>query len=255
MSSANSPLSTDPALLVHAYLDNELDPPNALAVARQIDADPALAAEARRIDALRSVLRDRLPPEPISPQLRKRIDAAIGPSRHASRLSGQPSWRALAASVVVAMALASGSTWLAVHPASDSNVHVAVVDSHIRALMAPHPADVASSDRHTVKPWFNGRIAGSPRVVELATEGFPLIGGRVDVVGTTPVPTLVYGRRKHLISLTAVPDGAGAAAPAAQSINGYNVLGWRDDQTTYWAVSDLNAAELATFVEKFRTAP
>jgi anti-sigma factor RsiW len=255
MSSTKPSLSTDPELLVHAYLDNELDPPNALAVARQIDADPALAAEARRIDALRSVLRDRLSPEPISPQLRKRIDAAIGPSRHASRLSGQPSWRALAASVVVAMALASGSTWLAVHPASDSNVHVAVVDSHIRALMAPQPADVASSDRHTVKPWFNGRIAGSPRVVELSTEGFPLIGGRVDVVGTTPVPTLVYGRRKHLISLTAVQDGAGEGVPVTQSINGYNVLGWRQDRITYWAVSDLNVTELETFAQKFRAAP
>src|SRR5262245_50461160 len=167
MNSANPPLPTDPALLVHAYLDNELDPPNALAVARQIDADPALAAEARRVNALRSALRDRLALEPISPLLRKRIDAAVSQSRHASRLNAQPSWRALAASVVVAMALASGSTWLAVRPAADNNVRVAVVDSHIRALMAPQPADVASSERHTVKPWFNGRIAASPRVVEL----------------------------------------------------------------------------------------
>src|SRR5262245_17072583 len=223
MNSANPPLPTDPALLVHAYLDNELDPANALAVARQIDADPALAAEARRISALRSALRDRLPPEPISPRLRKRIDAAINQSRHASRLGGQPSWRALAASVVVAMALASGSTWLAVHPASDNDVGAAVVGSHIRALMAPQPADIASSERHTVKPWFNGRIAASPRVVDLASEGFPLIGGRVDVVGTMPVPTLVYGRRKHMISLTAVQDGAGEGVPVTRSINGYNV--------------------------------
>jgi anti-sigma factor RsiW len=256
MSNASPTLSTDAALLVHAYLDNELDPANAVAVARQIETNPVLAAEARRMEALQSALRDRLPVQPFPPQLRAKIDAAVGLSPSANRRSSHPTWRALAASVVMAMALASGSTWLAVHPTSDKGVPAAVVDSHIRALMAPQPADINSSERHTVKPWFNGRIPVSPRVVDLAPEGFPLIGGRVDVIGTTPTPTLVYGRRKHVISLLGVPDqSATDSTSVTRSFNGYNVVGWRQDQTAYWAVSDLNAAELKTFAQKFRAAP
>jgi anti-sigma factor RsiW len=251
MTSTTQILPTDPAL-VHAYLDNELDPANALAVARQIDADPVLAAEVARIEALRSALRDRLPREPLPPHLRKRVDATVGLTRGSSH----PTWRALAASVVFAMALASGSTWLAVNPRLDNRMSEAVVDSHIRALMAPQPADLSSSERHTVKPWFNSRLPVSPRVVDLAPEGFPLIGGRIDVIGTMPAPTLVYGRRKHVISLSAIPEASVTEAPpVSQSINGYNVVVWRQHQMTYWAISDLNAGELETFAQKFRAAP
>jgi anti-sigma factor RsiW len=120
--------------------------------------------------------------------------------------------------------------------------------------MAPQPIDVASSERHTVKPWFNGRIPQSPRVIDLAQDGFPLLGGRVDVVGRTPVPSLVYGRRQHLISLTAIPD-ASAAIDRSQSARGYNMIAWTADGVTYWAVSDLNPSELQTFVRLFRDAP
>src|SRR5260221_9630446 len=91
-------------------------------------------------------------------------------------------------------------------PSRTDLVRDGIVDAHIRSLMASQPIDVASSDRHTVKPWFNGRIPQAPRVVDLAKEDFPLVGGRIDVVGELPVPTLVYGHRKHLISLTAIPE-------------------------------------------------
>lgn len=242
---------TDPAL-VHAYIDNELDPASALAVARQIAADPALAAEAARTEALRNAIRERLPREQLPPHLRTRIDAAIGLRRNSSH----PTWHALAASVAFAVVLASGSTWLTIHPTLDDRTAEAVVDGHIRALMAPQPADVSSSERHTVKPWFNGRIPVSPRVVDLAAEDFPLIGGRIDVVDAVPTPTLVYSRRKHVISLFAIPDAGVNSAPIArEAINGYNVAVWRQDQVTYWAVSDLNATELETFAEKFQAAP
>jgi anti-sigma factor RsiW len=251
MTNTTQSVPTDPAL-VHAYIDSELDPADALAMARQIDSDPMLAAEVARIEALRSVLRDRLPREPLPAHLRTRIDGAIG----LTRARHQPTWRALAASVVFGAALASGSTWLAVYPRLDNRMADAVVDNHIRALMAPQPADVVSSERHTVKPWFNGRLPVSPRVVGLAAEGFPLIGGRVDVIGTTPTPTLVYGRRKHVISLSAISDASATeAVPTSRSINGYNVAVWRQNQTMYWAISDLNAAELQTFAQKFQAAP
>ena len=119
--------------------------------------------------------------------------------------------------------------------------------------MAPQPIDVASSDRHTVKPWFNGRIAQAPRVVDLARDGFALVGGRIDVIGSAPVATLVYRKRQHLISLSAVPvDGR---AGARRTINGYNLVGWNESGMTYWAVSDLGAGEVDAFVNAFRAAP
>jgi anti-sigma factor RsiW len=96
--------------------------------------------------------------------------------------------------------------------------------------MAPAPIDVSSSDRHTVKPWFNGRIPQAPRVVDLTQDGFPRVGGRVDVVGRTGVPTLVYRHRQHLISLVAVPTASPAAiAPTQRSVQGHNVVGWSAD--------------------------
>jgi anti-sigma factor RsiW len=133
---------------------------------------------------------------------------------------------------------------------------VGIVDAHIRSLMAPAPIDVASSDQHTVKPWFNGRIPQAPRVVDLAKEDFPLVGGRIDVVGEKPVPTLVYHHRKHLISVTAVPDAKHAdTAPVLATADGYNVYRWTEGGVAYWAVSDLAAGELDTMVTLFRSTP
>jgi anti-sigma factor RsiW len=237
--------------LVHAYVDGELDPVNSLAIGQQIADDPALGAEARRIEALRNAVRERLPPEPVPPGLRSRVERAIGPIKTETH----PSWRALAASVVVGMALASSSTWFALRPASGDRVAEAVVDGHLRALMAPQPADFRSSERHVVKPWFSGRIQESPQVVDLTTEGFPLIGARVDVVDARPVATLVYGRRLHLISVSAVPaDGPAQQPSARQPIKGTNLVQWSKDGVCYWAASDLNTGELQTFARLFRAA-
>ncbi len=235
--------------LVHAYVDGELDPVNSLAVGRQIAADPALRAEAERIEALRHAVRERLPREALPAGLTSRIEQAIGRTSAPTH----PSWRALAASVVVGMALASGSTWFALRPASGDRLAEAVVDGHLRALMAPQPADVRSSERHTVKPWFNGRIPESPQVVDLTSEGFPLIGGRVDVVDAKPAATLVYGRRLHLISLSAVPtDGPAQEPSAGKPIKGTNLVHWSKDGVAYWAASDLNSRELQEFARLFR---
>jgi anti-sigma factor RsiW len=243
----------DPTLLVHAYLDGELDSANALEIERRMANDPTLAAERDRILALRQLIRDRLPREALPPGLRARVERAVGLRRPAT----QPSWRSLAASVLVTAMVASGSTFLitAQGPAPDL-VAEEVVSGHMRALMAPQPTDVVSSDRHTVKPWFNGRIPESPRVVDLAAKGFPLMGGRVDVVDRRPVPTLVYHRNKHVISLTATPAaGRPNATPVRVATDGYNVVRWTEDGVAYFAVSDVSAADLDAFVQLFRTTP
>ena len=124
-----------------------------------------------------------------------------------------------------------------------------IVAAHIRALMAPQPIDVASSDRHTVKPWFDGRIAFAPVVVDLAAQGFPLVGGRVDVVDLQPVPALVYRAGKHLISVVEIPaSSAATSAPAESTDRGYETLRWSDGKATWWAVSDASDAEMRAFV-------
>ena len=241
----------DDRLLVHAYVDGELDPANARALEARLQTDPALAAERDRVEALQRALRAHFPPAPPPAGLRQRIEWAAGLRRARPR----PTWMALAASVALALMLGSGATFFALAPERDQTVD-AVVSDHIRALMAPQPADVASSDRHTVKPWFNGKIPQSPRVVDLAQQQFPLLGGRIDVVAEKPVPVLVYGRRRHVISVTEMPaPGKPDSSPSGLSRDGYHVLAWTEGGVTYWAVSDVAAGDLAHFVDLFRTAP
>src|SRR5262249_27763185 len=153
-------------LLVHAYLDGELDPANALSVAQQMGQEPALAAEAERVKELQKLIHDRLPREEAPPALRARIESSIGATRHRATSSWTQSWRALAASVVLPAAVGSGPPCFGAPPQQHPpRVADLLVPAHTRALMAPEPVDVVSSDRHTVKPWFNGRIPNSPRVV------------------------------------------------------------------------------------------
>ena len=142
-------------LLVHAYLDGELDPSNALGIAQQMEMKPALAAEGERVKALQRVIHERLPREEAPPGLRARIETSVAGVR---RQRTQPSWRALAASIALTAMVASSSTWYVVESQPTTTIADALVSDHIRALMAPEAVDVVSSDRHTVKPWFNGRI-------------------------------------------------------------------------------------------------
>ena len=239
----------DPKLLVHAFVDGELDAANARAIERRIAGDAVLAAERDRIEALQRVLRSKFPLVPVPTHLRERIERAAG----LRRLPARPTWLALAASVALAVSVGSSSTFYALAPRGNTTAD-GVVSDHIRAMMAPQPADVASSDRHTVKPWFNGRIPQAPQVVDLASQGFPLAGGRIDVVGTTPVPTLVYRHREHVISVTAVPAHGLLPARSERAIDGYNLVTWSENGIAYWAVSDLAQNELEDFARAFRVA-
>jgi anti-sigma factor RsiW len=239
---------SDNSLLVHGYLDGELDPAHALELEHAIAADPALATERDRTQALGDLIRNRLASERAPAGLRSRIESAVGLRRERPR----PSWSMLAAASVLVAVMASGTTWLTLREPQTDAAEMVVAD-HLRALMAPQPTDVSSSDRHTVKPWFNGRVPQAPRVVDLTREGYPLIGGRIDVIGRVPVPTLVYRHRQHLISLTAVP-ATGVKSPARRTIAGFNALEWSDNAVRYWAVSDLGASDLDSFAKAFRAA-
>jgi anti-sigma factor RsiW len=171
--------------------------------------------------------------------------------------AGRPArapWQAMAALFVLAAGLGSASTWVALRPAIEgSNLAGTLVTDHRRGLLSGQPADVASSDRHTVKPWFATRFALAPKVVDLGPQGFPLAGGRIDVIAGTPAPVLVYRHKEHFISLTALP-ARGSPPAGAFAIDGYSVQVWRDGGTEYWAISDIDPAGLANFRQLFDAA-
>jgi anti-sigma factor RsiW len=111
-----------------------------------------------------------------------------------------------------------------------------------------------SSDRHTVKPWLAGKVAGATTVVDLKAEGFPLTGGRIDVVGIQPIPTLIYQRREHQIALAEMPAEGSTLAPSLSTRNGYAIVKWREGGRRYLAVSDLPPPEMTQFADAFRRA-
>ena len=241
--SAREPDDID--LELNAYVDGELDPMRALAFERRLAASPALARQHASLTNLRTSLRAALADERPSDLLQARVRRAVGRERDASR----GSWRALAASFVLGAGLAGAATWSTVAP---NRTGEEIVAGHIRAQLAAQPIDVASSDRHTVKPWLAAKVAQSPDVFDLASDGFVLVGGRVDVVDREPVATIVYRQGQHLVSVTALP--AGAASATAGPMAGYRLASWSDGGLTYVAVSDLPENVLAAFQRSFRAA-
>jgi anti-sigma factor RsiW len=268
-------------VLLQAALDGELDAVRMIEVEARIAADPALAAEYSRLLALRDVIRARLPreaapeslracvmamtqasgeplaPEPVSARITSMTPAA---SRVRSSASRRPAlfdapYRSLAASLMLGLALGAGASGLFRSQPADDAVERAIVAGYVRGRLSGQPVDVATSDRHTVKPWLAGKIASPATVLDLAKEGFPLTGGRIDVVGATPVSTVVYKRREHQIALTEVPAPADASSvPRHETRDGYALLQWADKGMLYTAVSDLPPSELDAFSGAFRRA-
>ena len=248
MSAPGTPMpAADKRLLVHAYVDGELAAAEALALKLEIDSDARLAAEAENAAMLSQVLSRKFPAAAVPDNLRKRIDAEIGVRSKVAR----PTWMALAAAIVLSAGLSSWLTWSAVP--TGSHIVDDLVDRHMQRLLASNTVDIPSSDRHTVKPWFNSHVPSAPQVADLSSDGFPLVGGRIDVVNSKIVPTLVYGRRLHTISLTEIPkDLVSHTRGAPRTVNGFNSVTWTEGDLIYWAISDLNEKELAAFAKLFR---
>ena len=180
--------------------------------------------------------------------------AASSPRRH-EPASARPAWRRWFESTLVFGAGAATAWFVAgslfVPGATDRTVDE-LAGSHVRSLMAAHLTDVASTDRHTVKPWFAGKLDFSPPVHDLTAQGYPLAGARLDVVGGRPVAALVYREQQHLVNLFVWPVSAKAAPAAAQTRQGYNLVGWAQRGMQFWAVSDANADELHRFTDALR---
>jgi anti-sigma factor RsiW len=158
----------------------------------------------------------------------------------------------VAASLLLSVAVSSGVSYSVFTPSATESLQQDVVASHVRSLQMEHITDVASSDQHTVKPWFLGKLDYSPPVEDFAAEGFPLIGGRLDYVSHRVAAALVYRHAQHPINLFILPSREAESAPRASADSGYNVLHWTKDGMTFWAISDLNAAELGDFAKLLR---
>jgi anti-sigma factor RsiW len=256
---------TDRVLRLHAALDGELDAMSALELEQAMRDDPAFAAEYRRLATLREAVRRHAPRERAPQWLTDRIgglagpveaevstaSAAILPFRRAT--PGPVRMLALAASVA-ACGFAAGAGFMAVRQTGASEgVATGLVADFARAEIAGQPFDVASSDRHTVKPWLADRTTVSASIVDLAPR-FPLVGGRVAVINRIPTPTLVYRHNEHLVAVTELPLSAQAARGIGgiETIDGYHVARWSDANLAYVAVSDMDETALGEFVEAFR---
>ncbi len=225
----------DMHLLVQAEIDGELDASQSAALAVHLSQCPDCAALAKRLSALSSALRTTATRHRAPGDLRR----TIGKTAHPTRVSRRPSW-AHGASFGLGLALAACIA-IVLRPADTASPLTDIVSAHIRGLQPGHLVDVASTDQHTVKPWFDGRLDYAPPVHDFSARGFPLVGGRLDYLDGRPVAVLVYRRDRHVIDVFVWPgDGAGHDG----AVRGYHVAAWAQGGMMFRAVSDLNVTEL-----------
>ena len=246
--------------LLHGYVDGELDLVRSLEVERHLETCSDCAKMRDNLRTVQDALRTPTFYHVAPPRLSGRIRSAVqreAKSRLTLRLPR------IALSFAAAAALLAFMVWYVPRlraTAGDETITREVIAGHVRSLMANHLADVISTDRHTVKPWFNGKIDFAPPVIDLANQGFPLTGGRLDYMDDRPVAALVYRRQKHTINLFIWPESAaneerhesGGSAKGGTPLRelsrqGFNLEAWNQAGMHFWVISDLNAAELRDF--------
>ncbi|HEV8217668.1 MAG TPA: anti-sigma factor [Gemmatimonadaceae bacterium] len=244
--------------LLSAYMDDELMREEQQAVREHLATcadcareEQALALTSRRIKE--SFMRHSTP-DVLKARIRNALaqDDAFTPPPAQASPRVWPRWPTLAAAgLIVAIASSTLTATLMRQSAARNTLAGAIADSHIRSLMPGHLTDVVSTNQHQVKPWFNGRVDLSPAVPNLDSAGFPLAGGRVDYVDGHAVAVVTYTRRQHVINVYARPTDERSSS-ANESRNGFHMIEWQSGGLDYWAVSDLNSAELAQFIALFK---
>lgn len=259
MSTRDHDPGQDWEMRLHMLVDGELDAAHVLECEQHLAECPACAARLERIRATRHAIAQEAVRWPAPEGLRARILAAI--ARESEALPPAParsSWGGVLGriggwSFVPSLAVLAAGLFLLLSPVNVSpTLENELIASHVRSLLADHLTDVATSDQHAVKPWFNGRIDFSPPVVDLASRGFPLVGGRIDYIAGRTVAALIYRRNGHIINLFVWPTTT--ASDTMTAIEGYNLVGWTQAGLHFWAVSDLNGIELKEFREDFSEA-
>jgi anti-sigma factor RsiW len=237
--------------LIHPYFDGELDLVKSLEIEAHLNDCQSCRQAFNELRSLHSALSDNAlrfePPAALRNRVRSAVRKESGEIDRSWRLSYR--WL-LGAAACASLAIVILALFALLNRSSVAPIEQEIVSSHVRSLMEKHLTDVPSSDHHTVKPWFNGRLDFSPSVKDLTADGFALVGGRIDYIGNRPVAALVYQRRQHYINLFIWPaTGSTAAGRRALVHQGYNLIYWTDSGMNYWAISDLNLAELQQFVE------
>jgi anti-sigma factor RsiW len=232
--------------LMEPYLDGELDAAQKAELEAHLNQCPSCPAMYRRLSELGTDLRTLAPRYAAPEHLQRRVSSAVRKEARVSqgwRFRPSMAWP-LAATVLLAVSAGWNVKLMQSRNATETTAQE-IVSSHVRSLIGAHLLDVPSTEQHTVKPWFNGKLDYAPDVKDFAAAGFPLIGGRVDYIDHRPVAALVYKRREHVINLFVWPSNSPLAAPAA--VNGFNLVAWNQAGMNYCAISDLNQAELRQF--------
>jgi anti-sigma factor RsiW len=249
-------------VLIHALLDGELDAGHARDVEAHLAACTDCAGKLAAFRQMREAMSAANLKETAPAQLRSRIEAALPPPTPravAPKTWPQPSRRMFLGGFASGAALSgavAASLLLGVFRGDrEQTLADEIVSAHIRSLQPGHLLDVQTSDQHTVKPWFDGKVDVAPPVVDLTADGFILLGGRLDYIDGDPVASVVYRRRKHLINLFVGRQlGNAHAFVRTRTVQGYNVRHWSHGGLDYWAVSDLDPEELDAFVQKISAA-
>jgi anti-sigma factor (TIGR02949 family) len=241
--------------VLHGYLDGELDAARAADFERHLVFCAECVRELEAQENLRASLQGAALHERAPSALREKLRAEFGAPGRAQRspvTTFRPNpWRWLAVAAALLLAAVVGWRLTGLRNGSENAVAVAIVDAHLRSLQPGHLEDVISTDQHTVKPWFDGKLDFAPPVRDFADSGFPLQGGRLDVIRGRAVAVLVYARRKHIINVFIWPTAQADVEPVSASRLGYNWTAWRRSGMEIWAVSDVNPADLSELQRLF----
>ena len=239
-------------ILLHALIDDELDAGHAREVENHIATCARCTAALKTYREMHAAIAAAEMRFTAPAHLRQRIEAAIPQARGTSRRSLLAGF---AMGSAVSAIAATGIVAIVLRNHDEQRIASEIVSAHLRSLQAGHLTDVLSTDQHTVKPWFNGRLDVSPPVIDLTALGFTLIGGRLDYIDGRAIGAVVYKRRAHVINLFVAQTPNATHSPArTEDVQGFNIRRWRDHGLNFWAVSDLNADELAEFSDKFEKA-